>query len=87
MKIGDVVEPTKRSGFILRSGCEFYGNAIVISLNPFMITSPGADMLWVAIIKIEDFKVTGVADKKTLKKCMRRLPINDYNLNNLNNLK
>lgn len=73
MKVGDIVVPTKESGFHLHSGCESYSMAIVISITPFILTSEDADMKWSATIKKEYFTVVGTADSKTLELCMRRL--------------
>lgn len=73
MKVGSIIKPTKESGFFLRSGAGYYDKAIVISLDPFIITSEESDMKWEATIKKEYFEVVGEADKATLKKCNRRL--------------
>lgn len=73
MKIADIIKPTKESGFILRSGAQSYDKAVVISIDPFVITSEEADMRWEATIKMEDFEVIGKADRATLNKCLRRI--------------
>lgn len=73
MKIGNIVKPTSESGFILASGCGRYSEAVVISEEPFVLTSLESDMRWESTIKKEDFEVIGEADNSTLKKCNRRL--------------
>jgi len=73
MEIGDIVKPTKESKYVLRSGCSIYGNAIVISVDPFILVSGETDMRWSATVKKENFYVTGKTNKKHLNKCLRRL--------------
>jgi len=73
MEVGNIVEPTKESGFILHCGTGCYKDAVVISSEPFILTSRESDMKWQATIKKEDFEITGDIDKITLKNCMRRL--------------
>ena len=73
MKVGNIIKPTKESGFTLRSGACYYDKAVVISLEPFIITSEESDMKWEATIKKEYFEVVGEADKATLEHCKRRL--------------
>lgn len=73
MKVGSIVKPTKESGYVLRSGCGAYNAAVVISEDPFILTSIESDMKWQATIKKEYFEVIGQADKAILAKCKRRL--------------
>lgn len=73
MKVGNIIKPTKESGFTLRSGAGYYDKAVVISLDPFIITSEESDMKWEATIKKEYFEVIGEADKAILEHCKRRL--------------
>ena len=73
MEVGNIVEPTKESGFILHCGTGTYKDAVVISSEPFILTSRESDMKWQATIKKEDFEITGNIDEKALKNCMRRL--------------
>ena len=72
MEIGDYVAPNKR-GLYLRSGSQSYTYAVVISLNPFVIVSPKADMRWESTVSIIDFDVIGRADDETISKCMKRI--------------
>ena len=74
MKIGSIIKPTEESGFQLRSGAGYYNKAVVISIDPFIITSEDADMKWEATIKKEYFEVIGEADVNTLDWCKKRLP-------------
>ena len=55
MKIGDVVVPEPRSGYVLRSGCSWYTHAIVVSLDPFVLVSEWGDMLWRATVRPDLF--------------------------------
>lgn len=73
MKIGSIIKPTKESGYHLRSGASAYDKAVVISLDPFVITSEDSDMLWEATIKKEYFEVIGQANKTILEHCKKRL--------------
>ena len=73
MEIGNIIKPKKESGFFLRSGAESYDKAVVISLEPFIITSEESDMKWQATIKKDEFEVVGVAGKEILERCKRRL--------------
>jgi len=73
MQVGKIIKATKESGFTLRSGAGYYDKAVVISEEPFIITSEESDMKWEATIKKEYFEVVGEADEATLEKCKRRL--------------
>lgn len=73
MEVGNIIKPTKESGFHLRSGASAYDKAVVISLEPFIITSEESDMRWEVTIKKGYFEVVGQADKVTLEYCKRRL--------------
>jgi len=66
--VGSIVKYNKESGGILACG-----EAICISMKPFIITSRDSDMRWKSTIKINDFIHVGLIDKKTLKNCKRRL--------------
>lgn len=71
MQIGDII--SRKDGNNLRSGCFMYASAVVISLDPFAITSEDGDMLWWTTIKKEDFKVVGKVNESLLKIVMKRL--------------
>ena len=73
MKAGNIVKPTKESGFVLACGSGWYSEAVVISEDPFILTSLESDMRWESTIKKENFEVIGEATKAMLKKCNRRL--------------
>jgi hypothetical protein len=73
MKVGDIVCPTSESHYNLRTGCGWYSEAVVVSLEPFILVSTDTDMMWSATIKLEYFEVVCKAFKKLLKKCMKRL--------------
>lgn len=73
MIIGNIVRPTKESKFQLRSGAEAYDNAVVISVEPFILTSTDSTMKWESTVKKDDFEVVGTATANVLQKCMRRL--------------
>ena len=53
MKVGNIVKPTKESGFILACGSGWYSEAVVISEEPFVLTSLESDMRWESTIKKE----------------------------------
>lgn len=71
MKIGDVVEPIPPMQ--LRSGGSAYRDAVVISVEPFILASWGADMKWIAAVKPEEFRVIGQVEPSRLRFCKRRL--------------
>ena len=73
MKLGDIIQPTEQSGFILRSGAQQFNKAVVISIDPFIITSEDSYMKWQMTIKKEYFQVIGKVDESTLEKCKSRL--------------
>jgi len=58
---------------VLRCGCGAYDDAVVVSVNPFVLISREADMRWKSTVNREHFVVTGEADKKTLARCLSRL--------------
>lgn len=74
IKVGDVVTPTGDSNFTLHCAISRYHVAVVISLEPFVLTSLSADMRWESTVKKEDFRKTdNEINDETLKNCMRRL--------------
>ena len=73
MEVGDLVKPIKESGEELACGTGRYDCAVVISVEPFMLTSLDSSMLWTTTIKVDDFEVIGDVGKRTLNKCMKRL--------------
>lgn len=73
MEVGDLVKPTREGKKELACGTGRYDCAVVISVEPFMITSLDSSMLWTKTLKVDDFEVIGDVGKRTLTKCMRRL--------------
>jgi hypothetical protein len=74
MEIGNVVQPTKKSGFTLRCGTGPYADAVLVSKEPFMLVSRSSDMLWSATVKSENFEATGEqVDEATLNNCLKRI--------------
>lgn len=71
MKIGDFVQPINPRNQ-LRSGASMYDEAIVCSMEPFIMVSEGADMKW-STKKAEDYITVGIASDKILQACMKRL--------------
>jgi hypothetical protein len=65
MKVGDIVKPTKESGFILCCGSGWYEDAVVVSMSPLMLKSREGDMTWISTIKEEYFYVVGEIDHET----------------------
>ncbi|CCO46690.1 conserved hypothetical protein [Vibrio nigripulchritudo SOn1] len=72
--VGDVVEPIK-TDYQLASGCSRYDNAVVASVEPFVLVSHGADMRWQSTVKREQFKIVGKVEGETLEACMKRLEV------------
>lgn len=70
IKVGDIVEAKPGSALVCGSGR--YPSAIVVSVEPFVMVSEGADMRW-SCFPIEDVKFIGNASIEVLKKCMTRL--------------
>lgn len=72
INIGDVVIPyslhTK-----LRSGCSEYTHAICVSVEPFVLVSKRADMMWQSTMDAGDFISLCQAHPDITKKCMERL--------------
>lgn len=71
MEVGDIVKPTKESGFILASGSGWYSDAVVVSLSPFILKSREVDMTWFRTKK-ENFEVVGKIDHETFITCYCR---------------
>lgn len=75
INIGDVVIPN--SVYVrLRSGCSEYSHAICVSVDPFILVSSKADMMWSASIDARNFIPLCEAHPDITAKCMERL-IND----------
>lgn len=72
-EIGSIVKPTKESGYVLACGSGWYSEAVVISDEPFILTSIEADMKWQATIKKENFELIGNVNEDVLNRCLKRL--------------
>ena len=72
LEVGDIVVNIN-PGFWLRAGCESYDDAVVASLDPFVLVSRGGDMRWSATILPEWFQRMSRADEATLKRVLARL--------------
>ncbi|EKZ9178183.1 hypothetical protein RFA54_001639 [Vibrio vulnificus] len=72
LDVGDVVKPIKPE-YQLASGFGRYDSAVVVSVEPFVLVSHGADMLWQFSIKREHFKVSGKVEVDDLDRCLARL--------------
>lgn len=72
LNIGDIVAPVTRL-YALRSGCGAYDDAVVASVNPFVLISREGDMKWSATVKPWHYGVTGRADEATMTKVNDRL--------------
>ena len=66
-EVGYLVAPVEGHGF--RSGYSAYHEAVVVSVDPFILASTEADMLW-REQKKEDFDFISIVSGKTLKKCL-----------------
>lgn len=69
--VGDIVRPKHPEG-TLRSGSSGYTDAVVVSVNPFILVSRDADMMWRHMNK-NHFMITEKVDTSTLINCLRRL--------------
>jgi hypothetical protein len=69
-EVGDII---KKSGMPLRSGAQAWGYAVVISMEPFIITSLCATMRWSATVSPDQFTKHGKAKAIILNPCMQRL--------------
>lgn len=72
INIGDLVSYRKNRG-MLHCGSGWYDEAVVVSLDPFILISTGGDMKWQSTIKIEDFVHVGKADTEELRNAIDRL--------------
>jgi hypothetical protein len=69
--VGDFVLPHVNSGHQLRSGCEAYEDAVVVSIDPFVLVSEEGDMRWEGTVKREDFELSSNQDRNTAKALAR----------------
>ena len=70
--VGHMVEPINND-HTLRSGAGYYSSAVVVSVEPFILVSIGADMKWSSTVVPEGFKIVGIANEETLNKCLERI--------------
>lgn len=70
LRIGDIVKPKEGQ---LRSGACTYPNAVIISLDPFVMVDQTLDMRWGTTYKEEDVIKIGEADADTLHGCFTRI--------------
>jgi len=70
--VGSIVEPVSPE-FVLASGCGRYPDAVVVSVEPFVLVSRESDMKWQATVKIENFIATGQASDELMAICNRRI--------------
>ena len=70
--VGDLVRPINPE-YPLFSGCERYGFAVVVSVEPFVLVSERADMKWTATVSPGQFESFGVASHSMLQLCKKRL--------------
>jgi hypothetical protein len=69
-EVGSIVR--KSDGQPLRSGCQAYGGATVVSLDPFVLVSECADMRW-GSLKQDEFDVVAKSSPDQLALAMTRL--------------
>ena len=55
----------------LRSGCSIYDTAIIASVSPFVLVSPGLDMAWYCV-KPDEVTVVGQATPELTALCVAR---------------
>ena len=70
--VGDLVESTD-PGYPLRSGSDWYPDAVVVQASPLVLVSQESDMRWESTAQPDKLVRVGRVDKKTLNRCMRRL--------------
>ena len=70
MKIGDLVNNSDRNRLYCASG--FYPHAVVMSVDPLILVSQGADMRWDRVHSSE-VQTVGKASLWAALKCLRRL--------------
>lgn len=75
MKVGDIVAPIPDSGYYLRSGAEWYPDAVVICTDPLVLVSRETDMRWESTVQADKLVVVGEASEVMLARCMSRLPL------------
>jgi hypothetical protein len=73
MKLFDIVQPTKKSGFQLHCGCGSYPHAVVLMLHPFILASVEGDMRWYDTVTPKDFEVVRRATRSEKKNANSRL--------------
>lgn len=73
ISVGNIVAPIYPNANPLRSGAEWYLDAVVVQMEPFVLVSRETDMMWCVSVKAEDYKVIGQASEEMLKACMKRL--------------
>lgn len=73
VEIGDLVEPTPESRFVLRCGCGSYADAVCVSVSPLVLVSWDADMRWSATVKPEYFRSKGRVAASVMRRCNKRL--------------
>jgi hypothetical protein len=71
IRVGSVVIPIDPRN-ALRCGSGVYDDAVVISMEPYVMASRSSDMRW-SRIKIEDYKAVNHVTNQALDVCMRRL--------------
>lgn len=72
INVGSIVEPVSDE-FTLASGCGRYPDAVVVSVEPFILVSRASDMKWSSTVSIENFTKTGQADEALMAICNRRV--------------
>jgi len=70
--VGDIVQPVNNDVDLASGACR-YEDAIVVSVEPFVLVSRQGDMRWSSTVDIDNFRVTGWASEKLMAVCIRRL--------------
>ncbi len=71
MNTGDVVIPIKGRS-VLRCGSGEYTHAICVQVEPFILVSQDADMLWSATVEADKFTALCQAHPDIVKRCTIR---------------
>lgn len=72
LKVGDLVEVENKKFPLMLGKCR-YKNAVVISVNPLILTSMDSCSRWQNTITTTKFVTIGTVNASVLKQCMRRL--------------
>jgi hypothetical protein len=71
LRIGDIVRLKNREE--LHAGNDSWPHVMVVSIAPFVLVSPDAEMRWEKNVDSEEFESAGIATTAAMMKCLTRL--------------